>query len=152
MRAGLSDVFDDLFSARLFYQQASAALEHGIMMGSDERCFAFQDFALGVLVMNSLGELPVEMYYPEGLHRLAEHDAGSPVSYVETLRVYLDQNMSVSKTAQALFVHRSTLLERITRIERILGMDLRDPEERLKAQLLLKAVLLKDSLLSRPAP
>jgi DNA-binding PucR family transcriptional regulator len=80
------------------------------------------------------------MYFSEGLRCLAAHDAESDVSYLDTLRVYLNNNMSISKTAAALYIHRSTLLERITRIKRDLRIDLQNPDERLRIQILLKAM------------
>jgi hypothetical protein len=147
MRIGISDAFSDLHSARLYYQQADAALKNGRMIHPDERFFAFQDYALMEMLINSLGELPAEMFHSEGTRRLTEHDKANPdVSYMETLRVYLDQNMSITKTAAALFIHRSTLLERLDRIERVLNADMKNPDERLRLQILLKVIQLQKTI------
>ena len=81
----------------------------------------------------------MEMYYTEGMRRLKQHDEKSPVSYIETLRTYLECNMSVTRTTEKLYVNRSTLMERLARIKRELGCDLEDPEERLRILILLKA-------------
>jgi hypothetical protein len=140
MRVGVSDVFNDLLDVRLFYKQASSVLESGELAYPNERYYAFQDMALTEMIINSVGELPLTMYFSEGLRRLAEHDVESEVSYLDTLRIYLNNNMSISKTAAALYIHRSTLLERIARIKRDLETDLRDPDERLRIQILLKAM------------
>ena len=88
----------------------------------------------------------MEMYYTEGLRKLKQHDETSPVSYVETLRTYLDANMSITRTTKKLYVNRSTLMERLTRIKRELNCDLSDPEERLRIQILLKAEELHQAL------
>lgn len=88
----------------------------------------------------------MEMYYTEGMRRLKQHDEKSPVSYIETLRTYLDCNMSVTKTTAKLYVNRSTLIERLTRIKRELNCDLEDPEERLRIQILLKAEQLHENI------
>lgn len=146
IRVGFSDAFASLFNARLYYQQAVAALAGGTLLHPLRRCFAFQDFALTEMVINAIGELPVEMYYSGGIRRLVERDAKGQVSYIQTLRAYLDHNMSVSKTAAAIYIHRSTLIERIARIERELDMDLNDPDERLRIQILLKAMQIHDQL------
>ena len=50
--------------------------------------------------------------------------AGSTVvtlkgSYLETLKVFLEENMSYPAAAKRLYIHRSTLIDRIARIERI---------------------------------
>lgn len=147
---GVSDPFADLFSARLYYHQASAALENGTLIQPSEKYYMFQEYALTELVINSLGRLPTEHFFTDGMRRLAAHDADSPVSYMETLRVYLNNNMNITKTAADLHLHRSTLLERIARIERELDSDLKDPDVRLRIQLLLKAIQLHKTIHSAP--
>lgn len=140
LKVGVSDAFQDIYSARLYYHQASAALENGNLVAPARKYYHFQDYALTELIINSLGRMPAELFFSDGMRRLAAHDAEAPVSYLDTLRVYLDQNMSMTKTSAALYVHRSTLLERIARIERELDANLKDPDERLRIQILLKAM------------
>jgi sugar diacid utilization regulator len=52
-----------------------------------------------------------------------------------TLRVYLENESSVVATAAALGLHRNTVSDRIARTQRILGVDLRDPDDRLAVEL-----------------
>ncbi|MCR4805608.1 MAG: helix-turn-helix domain-containing protein, partial [Clostridia bacterium] len=77
--------------------------------------------------------------FTEGLARLAKHDASSQVSYIDTLKAFLDNNSSVAETARELHLHRSTLIDRIERIKQMIGSDLTDPGERLKLQMILYA-------------
>ena len=63
------------------------------------------------------------------------------MSYLHTLRVYLDNNLSVTKTASALFLHRSTLLDRLAHITAMLGSDLKDPDYCLTLGIILRAEL-----------
>ena len=136
---GISDPFADIFDARTYYLQANAALENGQLFRPGRGSYVFQDYALRELVINAVGNLPVDRYAPAGLRRILEHDKTSPVSYEETLRVYLDCCMSATRATEKLYINRSTLLERLGRIRRELGVDLEDPEERLRLQILLKA-------------
>ena len=92
------------------------------------------------LLSNALGGLPAEAYYPAGLKKLLAHDAVSGVSYLETLRVFLEENLNYNRTAEVLYIHRSTLTDRISRIQRELGLDLSDPNERLQLMILFKAM------------
>ena len=96
--------------------------------------------------MNSLGELSAEAYYTPGLRRLLEHDEHGSVSYIDTLERYLSLNMNVSATARELYLHRSTLIERLSRIRADMGQELDDPKTRLRIQLLLEARRLERSL------
>lgn len=116
------------------------------MLAPEEHFYLFQTYALTELIENALGKLPLRACFPSGLKRLVEHDAGSAVSYLETLKIYLEQNMSVTRTASRLFLNRSTLLERMNRIKNLLDSDLQDAEERLLLQILLKAMEVQKKL------
>jgi len=146
VKIGISSDFSDLFSARLYYLQAVSALENGSILDSQGSHYYFRDYALTELIINAQNDLPLEMYYADGLKRLFEHDANSSTSYVETLRIYLNNNMSVTATSAALHIHRSTLLERLARIRRELWEDLEDPDIRLRLQIILKALEIQDEV------
>lgn len=148
MTAGISDPVLDLLQARLYYLEANIALENGALFAPDEAVHTFQGHILEDMIVGALGELPLEMLCPRGLVRLMEHDKGSPTSYIDTLRTYLDNNTSVSRTASALYVHRSTLLERLARIRRELGVDLDDPDQQLRLRMLLKAMQIREHAVS----
>ena len=140
MKAGLSNAFADLAQVRELFLQADRALDLGMLFAPEEGCYPFDDFALRSMVLNAAGEMDLDLLFPEGLRRLVAHDAASSTSYVETLRTYLANNLSVAKTASDLYVHRSTLMERLARIRRELDMDLDDPDVQLRLRLLLRAM------------
>lgn len=146
---GISSPFSDLSKARFAYLQACSALENGTLFAPNEHFYPFPRYALIELLTNALGALPLELYYSEGLQRLVEHDAGSPVSYIQTLTTFLNNAMSTSRTASEMFLNRSTLNERLQRIWRELGSDLSDPDERLLCQILLKAIQLQEQIHQR---
>jgi len=102
--------------------------------------YYFDSYALIDMIVNSTANLRADLYYPRGMAALVEHDKTSAVSYVETLRVFLEENMSYTAAARVLYVHRSTLIDRIDRIERELGVDLNDAESRLRILMSLKAM------------
>ena len=142
-KAAVSDPMDDASRARLYFLQASTTLENGTLIDPDRNVYLFQDYALVGMIINALGDMPIDMLFSEGLRRLQEHDERSQTSYLETLACLIDNNMSVTKTARALYVHRSTLLERLARIRRELGEDLDDPDVRLRIQIVLKALVVR---------
>ncbi|GEM_PF-2446501 len=146
IKVGLSDSFTNLYDARQYYNQANAAIVNGVIMNPEESIYYFTDYALIEMITSMQNAFPLELYFPSGLKALFEHDEHSKLSYVETLKTYLKCNMSVSKTAYELFVHRSTLLERLERIDKILGLDLQNPDVRLQIQILLRAIEIRDSV------
>ncbi|MCR5066810.1 MAG: helix-turn-helix domain-containing protein [Erysipelotrichaceae bacterium] len=143
---GISNQFSDLDSLRIHYMQAYSAVENGLMMDRQGDFFYFSSYTLTQMIINSLGSLPLQAYFPAGLNALIEHDRTSGVSYLETLKVFLEENMSYTAAAQKLFIHRSTLIDRIARIEKELNLNLQDYDQRLQLEILLKAIDLEEAL------
>jgi len=144
--AGISNDFSNLYDVRMHYLQAEIAIENGLLTTPNSSKYYFSSFVLMEMITNSMGGLPVEMYYTNGLRNLFEHDKVSSVSYFETLKVFLEENMNFTSTAELLYIHRSTLVDRIARIERELGIDLKDYNERLHLQIIMKALELRQIL------
>jgi len=57
---------------------------------------------------------------------------------VKTLKAYIECKMNFSLTAQKLFVHINTVRKRIEEITGIMALDLDDPLNRLKVEILLE--------------
>jgi hypothetical protein len=146
--AGISNPYNDLLVAKSLFLQANNALDLGLLFDPAKRLYYFEDYALRELVMSSVQDMRLELLFPEGLRRLVDHDKVSSTSYIETLRVYLENNLSVAKTSSDLFVHRSTLMERLARIKRELGLDLDDSDVQLRLRILLKAMQSRSELRS----
>lgn len=146
LTAGISNDFSDLENLPIYYAQAESAHRNGTVTADTQNYFYFSSYALMDMLSNTLGGYPAEMYYPKGLKKLLEHDETSNVNYLETLKTYLEENMSLNRTAEALYVHRSTLVDRINRMQKDLSIDLDDPNERLQLMMLLKAMEVEDVL------
>ena len=74
----------------------------------------------------------------QGFKRLAAYDKESGKGYLSTLTAYLENNMSVSAAAKAIFMHRNTMAQQLEKIEEILGVPLREKEMCWYLQLCLK--------------
>ncbi len=137
---GMSQQFDDPQTLYNYYLEAEAAIENGQLFRPGQELYLFRRYALYELVANALGNLPAEAYFPKGLQALRRHDVEKGTAYLETLTVFLEENLSYVNTARRLYVHRSTLTDRMARILKILDTDLTDPDQRLLLHLLLKAL------------
>lgn len=69
----------------------------------------------------------VTSYYMESFKPIVDHDEENETDLVETLKVLLQNEMSISKTAESLFIHENTLRARIKRIETITNRNLKRP-------------------------
>ena len=74
----------------------------------------------------------------DALAALRAYDAAHGTELLETLRTYLACACSATATAEALFVHRSTLLYRLDRIAEIGKVDLKDADTRFHLDLSLR--------------
>lgn len=85
---------------------------------SRHKVVVFDDVAIASLASRDLGS--ASTFVHRKLGRLAEADefAGR---LLETLRVYLDELASPTRTARRLHVHPNTVVKRVERIEEILG-------------------------------
>ena len=74
-------------------------------------------------------------FQEETLGPLLAYEGGAEL--IRTLEAYFQHNSVLSQTAEALFIHRNTLLYRMERIGEILKLDLDKPASRLAVQLAL---------------
>jgi DNA-binding PucR family transcriptional regulator len=150
LTAGVSYPFSNPAMARLYYRQACVALELGSANNPEMSYYPFHDYALLYMTLHCMGEFPLELLFTNGIRRLLEHDLASQANYIATLRTYLNNNMNITRTAEDLFLHRSTLLERLKRIEKLLQTDLEDPDQRLRLLITLKIMDANKNITRKP--
>ncbi len=63
---------------------------------------------------------------------------------LETLTRYLDQGGNVNATARVLGVHRNTMLSKLERVSRVIGLDIRQPENQFTAWLAIRLDMLSE--------
>jgi purine catabolism regulator len=69
---------------------------------------------------------------------LLEYDREHDSELVKTLRVFLEQNQNLARTAKALFIHYNTMRYRLERIREMLGEPLEQPQQRLSIEVALQ--------------
>ena len=136
---GVSRPFRNLNESAYAYYQAASALDARTGFSPGNSICRFEDCILPLLLRNATADIPARYFYTEGLSRLSAHDENAPVSYLNTLKTYLDSNMSIAETARKMNLHRSSLIDRLNRISQILDVDLEDPDQRLTVQIILSA-------------
>ena len=126
LRGAVSDPFIDFHSIRRFYRQSLKALQIGQRFTPTEPLFMYEDVGLYEM-LDSVQQPFLESgtRYPP-LLALLEHDDKHGTTYFKDLFVYLQNNCSTRKTADALSVHKNTINYRIGRIASIMGRDLSD--------------------------
>lgn len=134
-RVGLSHRYDDLLLTQQYFTQAQYALEKGEATQKGKYVSLFEDYCLDYILENCPGNLKPAMLWSEGFKRLEEHDIKGRVSYLETLRAYLNNNLNANRAAAALYITRNSFLSRLERINALLDEDLEDPKVRFRYEL-----------------
>lgn len=95
----------------------------------------FENLGLLQLLIGSTSMVELDEYVNSWLGPVVEYDADRGTELVRTLATYLETGGSVDQTAQALFIHRSTLKYRLSRVSDLIGRPLSDPDVRFSLQL-----------------
>ncbi len=130
-KAGISDKYSNIFETDSYYLQADAALAMGNEYDPDIWYYHFRNYAMAHLIYHGIGNMRPELFCDEAIWRL-KRISSENVDYCETLRVYLENNMNLLHSAEALFIHRTTMFYRLNKIKEVIGEDLNDKHVRLK--------------------
>ena len=138
---GESCVLANACMIRTGYLEAGAALKIG---GRDNPSFwrhSFSDYALPYMLEKAAEEIDAEELCHPALRLLHEKDNENGTQLAKTLVVYLRCGQSITKAAEELGIHRTSLQRRLKRIYEISGIDVDNLED--PTYLLLSALLLK---------
>ena len=136
--ACMSMEFSNLLELRYVYEDTKVCLRIALLKRPGEALYPAEKY-LDLAFLNKCRQyFPLEQYYLEGFSRLHDYDEENAKGYLTTLKAYLDNNMSVSAAAKAIFMHRNTMTQQLERIEEILGVPLKDREMCWYLQLCLK--------------
>lgn len=132
LRAGISMVSNDFFRLHEYYIQTSLAITLGSEIDPMYWYFHFEDYILAAMFHEISKNMPLDMYCERGLFELQKYDKENDSNLFNTLRIYLENNMNIAHASEELFIHRTTLLYRIDRINTLINLNLKNPEDRFK--------------------
>lgn len=136
LTAGLSNEFENIIDLYGYYSQAMTSLK---IAKSGKNLHLYSDLALDYL-LSLLPKDDPKLYCHKAIIELREAEQAGTGQLLETLQVFLENERSQVKTAQALGIHRNTLLYRMEKINSMLDLDLEDFD--LRFYLLLSCKLL----------
>jgi hypothetical protein len=130
-RGGFSDKFTDINKLDKHLLQAEHATNMHNQIEADATILSFQDYILDYFLQAGIEMLPLEMLYSKGLRTLLDYDRRKNTDYARTLEAWLRNEMSLTQTANEVFIQRSSLVKRLDKIKRLTGDDFSDPDTRL---------------------
>ena len=133
LRVGIGSKCMDISRLSVSYRRAKAAVQ--MAMTQKRQVVKFDDCGLYRLLYMVEDTGVLQEIKTECLAALEEYDRKYNAGYVETLQSYLKHNGSIQAVAEELYTHRNTVLYRLGNIRKVLGNELKTPEERLPYQM-----------------
>ena len=141
---GVSQKFHDILEIRRYYDQAIKALSYGeTMLNANQKhpFYYFQDYILiEMLDICRKNENLIDFCNPKVL-KLLKFDKQYGTDHMTTLYTFMEQSMNIRKTAQAMFIHKKTLIYRIEKIKEILNYDFENSWENFTIYLSFRIVM-----------
>ena len=128
---GASGGFERLDLIDFHLAQARFAADRAVTPHDDAALVQFRSCRTSFMLDAGMESVPIETVTSEGLSSLLSYDAEKGTDYVHTLAQYLLDESNTTHAARNLYVHRSSLIKRLERIEAITGEPLDDSETRL---------------------
>jgi purine catabolism regulator len=135
---GIGRPSDTLLGLRHSHREAAQAMSIAHKLRQNRPQY-FGDLGIYRLLLQLEGSPELRAFSNEILGNLIEYDRTQGTDLVQTLSAYFQHNANLAQTAQALYIHRNTLLYRLERAKEIGKFDLDNPETRLAIQLALRA-------------
>jgi len=128
VRVSFGGIVKELKDVSKSYKEAKMALEVGKIFYSEKNVIAYSTLGIGRLIY----QLPVNlcrMFIEEVFGENIPDDLDDET--LITINKFFENSLNVSETSRQLFVHRNTLVYRIEKIQRSLGLDLRNFDDAL---------------------
>lgn len=134
VRAGVGRSVEGLANLPVSYEEAKKAWQYAdvtaeISGEADTDLSFYSDLGIFTLIVQEKDPEVLMGYVPKGLRLLNEYRKPQGDDLMITLKTYLDRNLNLSKTAQALYIHYKTASYRIEKIAGITGIDFENPNE-----------------------
>jgi carbohydrate diacid regulator len=114
---GVGNYHPNLDGLRQSYHEATSAIELGAQTWDNDRIYHIDDFGVVAPLLTGVDETNI-YFSRELLERLGEN-----AEIIQTLEAFFTLDMSLTRTADQLKIHRNTLVYRLDRITDILGLD-----------------------------
>lgn len=140
---GIGNTATDIKEYNISYAQSIQALNVVKNRFQAEGYALFENLG-SYTILHQLSHPVVDVFTKNQLGLLINYSEENDINLVETLKVYLQNNGNAKSTAAEMYMHRSSLIYRLERIEALLQIDLNDFETRFDLMMALKLLDMKD--------
>ena len=126
VRVGYGNRVELLQDISRSYQEARMALEVGSIFYVEQKTLSYARLGIGRLIYQlpiSMCEMFIKEVFGDTVPDIFDEET------TVTIQRFFENNLNVSETARQLYVHRNTLVYRLERIEKVIGLDIRAFED-----------------------
>ncbi len=135
---GVGNCYEELRMMKQSLKESELAIESSKCQGSNDTITKYNEIGIYGLLYGIDDRNILENYYSNVLGAILEIDKKvKDVSSIQILETYLNENCSITNTAEKLFMHRNTLKYRISKIETSLDCDLHNFDDCIKLRMAL---------------
>jgi len=137
VRIAYGTIVSQLKDVSKSYKEAKMALDVGRIFYAEKSVAAYSALGIGRLIYQlpvNLCRIFIEEIFGDNVPLDLDEET------MNTLNTFFDNNLNVSETSRQLFVHRNTLVYRIEKIHKSIGLDLRSFDDALTFKIALMVV------------
>lgn len=135
VKVGISKSFNRADSLHDALEEARDALAVGNELSREGRIFTFEEFSTHIMLKHLSETEDIERYLHPAVSFLLGYDKKYGAKMLSTLRTFLDNNCNIKETAEALDMHRNSVIYRLHKMEEISGLELTDVKTRFALRL-----------------
>ena len=123
VRVGYGNVVNEISDIAQSYQEAKMALQVGKVFYAEKDTISYGNLGIGRLIYQlpmSLCNMFIKEVFGDKVPEVLEDEEA-----MSTINKFFENNLNISETARQLYVHRNTLVYRLERIEKEIGLDIR---------------------------
>lgn len=130
-KAGISMHFNDFSLIEVEYRLAGVALEKGKLLTGNKVLFHYEDyFTAHMIELCALSIDIISLCHPEAV-QLYQYDKKHNSDFLDSLYMYIIEERRLASAAKRLYIHRNTLVYRLTRIQELFNIDIEDSRFRI---------------------
>ena len=123
VRVGYGNVATEISDIAQSFQEAKMALQVGKVFYVEKDTISYGKLGIGRLIYQlpmSLCNMFIKEVFGDKIPEVLEDEEA-----MSTIAKFFENNLNISETARQLYVHRNTLVYRLERIEKEIGLDIR---------------------------
>ncbi|MBS3810294.1 MAG: PucR family transcriptional regulator ligand-binding domain-containing protein [Halanaerobiales bacterium] len=137
VKIGIGNYQKDIINLHKSYSQAKRTIQVAKKLDKHNQIYFFGD--LGVYkLLYQIDQKEKNSFLKKTIDPLLKYDRTHNTELLKTLKAYFKENGNLSNVAKKIYIHYNTVHYRLKRIEKITGLNLDNPEDKLNLEIALK--------------